>query len=1457
MGTYLLLVVLLQLPSVQSFIGSKVGSALSEKLGTKVSVGKIDLGFLNRLIIDDVVIYDQSKIRMIYASRVSAKIDLMSLGKDKIIISSAQVFGLNGKFYKRNAVSDANYQFILDSLKSKDNKSKSNLDLNINSLIVRNSSFSYDRYDLPITHNKLNPNHLSVSGLSGHVMINALTNDSLNLNIKKISFNEASGMNINSVSFRLIANKMEAYLSDFKLTMPGTDIDLGNITASYKIKDGKIIPATIEMNGKINNSKITLCDFAFLIPSLKSQSKSLSINCSFYLTSTSLRIGKLNISSLDNSINLIASGSANFYTSSPQWVVNIKRFSISSNGLKMINDNLKANRINIPKPVLNVGNIAYSGEMGGKGVDFSARGKIKTDIGSCSLTFGISNKRLFSGYIQTSGLNLQRLLDNKHFGQIATDIKVKGLINKYKSILVNANGIISRFDYNSYSYKNISINGTYDKNSFDGLFKMDDTNGSIDFKGNVKMPGSHGFSAHLIADVSHFNPRTLKLTDICKDNAFGFKLKADINGSSLNAINGNIDVQNFTMKSGKNEYTLNNLHVKASHIDHIQTIDLNSDVCNASISGYYDYTTLSRSIKCILHKQLPSIFEKVSSDNLNNSFTFNATIEKSDWISHFFGTNMSFDSPVHINGIVNDRLQNLRLDCNMPDFIYNGSKYKNGKILISALQDTLKSDVNVNKIMDNGHVFDWRLTSAISADELNTKITFDNHLQRSLKGSILSGIHFFKTHNNGHGFMVNIKPSQILVGDTVWYVRPSNVIYKDNQLKINEFLLENDRQHIFVSGLATQDKNDSIIADLKNVDANYLLNFVNFHSVNFSGLASGNINVKSVFKNPIAHANLSVKDFTFQDGKMGTLHAKADWNHRDNKINIDAFTGDNDSINTLINGYVSPSPGYIDLNILAKGTRLDFLNNLCGSFLSDVNALGYGNIRVFGPLKTVNLSGDVHANGSLHVKSLNTTYSFNNIPIVMRPDNIIFNKDTVKDFKGHIGVVTGTVFHKHLGHFSFDVNVLAKNLLAYDIKNSDGGSFFGTVYGTGSCNINGGNGNVDIDVNAKAERNSIITYNVDSPDALNKQEFITWNDVTLGLTSTTHNNTEDDNDADNDDNIPQIPTNIHLNFMINCTPEATLKVIMDKNSGDYIALNGSGMIRASYFNKGGFNMFGNYVVDHGIYKLTIQNIIKKDFQFQQGGTILFNGDPYNAALDLKAQYTVNGVSLSDLNIGNSFSSNNVRVNCLMNITGTPNSPKVDFDLNLPTINNDAQQMVKSLINSEEDMNQQVLYLLSIGRFYSQNNNNAGQENAQQSQTSLAMQSLLSGTLSSQLNNVLSSILNNNNWNFGANISTGDEGWNNAEYEGLLSGRLLNNRLLINGQFGYRDNALYSTSFIGDFDIRYLLYPNGNLAVKVYNQTNDRYFTKNSLNTQGIGLIMKKDFNGLRDLFGLKRKKAKQ
>jgi hypothetical protein len=471
-------------------------------------------------------------------------------------------------------------------------------------------------------------------------------------------------------------------------------------------------------------------------------------------------------------------------------------------------------------------------------------------------------------------------------------------------------------------------------------------------------------------------------------------------------------------------------------------------------------------------------------------------------------------------------------------------------------------------------------------------------------------------------------------------------------------------------------------------------------------------------------------------------------------------------------------------------------------------------------------------------------------------NDILLHNVTARDIYQNTAQLNGGIHHDNLSDLTFDLDIKTDKLLAYSMPSDNGDIFHGTVFASGDVELIGRPGEVIINCNATPLDGTVFTYDAASPEAISDQSFIRWHtrkenneanileETAVRSYTASTTTTEDDSPT----------TDLRINFLVNTTPDATLRILMDAKTSDYITLAGHGVIRATYYNKGAFLMFGTYTVDQGTYGVTIQNIIKKNFTFQPGGTLAFGGAPFDANLNLQAVYTVNGVSLSDLSIGNSFSNNTVRVNCLMNIGGQAGAPQVEFDLDMPTVNSEEKQMIRSVITSEQEMNQQVLYLLGIGRFYTQGNNNANTQQ-QYGQSQLAMQSFLSGTLSTQINEVLSQVLKSNNWKFGANISTGNEGWHNAEYEGLVSGRMLNNRLLINGQFGYRDNATQATpSFIGDFDIRYLLHPNGNLALKVYNQTNDRYFTRSSLNTQGIGLIMKKDFNGLGELFHLKREK---
>ena len=70
---------------------------------------------------------------------------------------------------------------------------------------------------------------------------------------------------------------------------------------------------------------------------------------------------------------------------------------------------------------------------------------------------------------------------------------------------------------------------------------------------------------------------------------------------------------------------------------------------------------------------------------------------------------------------------------------------------------------------------------------------------------------------------------------------------------------------------------------------------------------------------------------------------------------------------------------------------------------------------------------------------------------------------------------------------------------------------------------------------------------------------------------------------------------------------------------------------------------------------------------------------------------------------------NVRVNCLLNLSGNLTSPSLKFDLELPTVSDEDRELVRSLTSTEEQMNTQIIYLLGIGKFYTYDyNNNATQ-----------------------------------------------------------------------------------------------------------------------------------------------------
>ena len=97
---YLIGLSLSKVPAVQSWTADVLSKSLSDYLETKVIIKDVSPGLFNRVIIDNVKIYDRNDSLMLNASRIAAKISLLPLLDKKVQIDNAQIIGADIKLYK-------------------------------------------------------------------------------------------------------------------------------------------------------------------------------------------------------------------------------------------------------------------------------------------------------------------------------------------------------------------------------------------------------------------------------------------------------------------------------------------------------------------------------------------------------------------------------------------------------------------------------------------------------------------------------------------------------------------------------------------------------------------------------------------------------------------------------------------------------------------------------------------------------------------------------------------------------------------------------------------------------------------------------------------------------------------------------------------------------------------------------------------------------------------------------------------------------------------------------------------------------------------------------------------------------------------------------------------------------------------------------------------------------------
>ncbi|MDE6086138.1 MAG: translocation/assembly module TamB, partial [Muribaculaceae bacterium] len=863
--------------------------------------------------------------------------------------------------------------------------------------------------------------------------------------------------------------------------------------------------------------------------------------------------------------------------------------------------------------------------------------------------------------------------------------------------------------------------------------------------------------------------------------------------------------------------------------------------------------------------QTSARYSRVTTEEVSNDFTCQFTINETEKWADALHLPVSILGSGQIVGAVNGDTGNLSLMVDLP-YLRQGNKL----IEKTQLQATVESRDSTSSLSftTNFPTQHGPLALNFSSRALNDRIysnlkwnidraaRYDGHLSATTK---------LERYSHDLFTTINIHPGALTFNDSTWTVNNASVTISPDLITIKGLDAHRSGQFVKIDGRISPDPQDVVTVDLLGVNLDYIFESLGIDKVMLGGDATGCFYASNLMsKEPHLLTDcLSVRDISYNKVILGDAVIKSHWDPENRAITLDALVEQANGLNTNIDGAIFPLNDSLDITFDAHDVNVGFMYPYMSAFAAEVSGRASGKARLWGNFKYIDMEGDIITdNVGIKIAFTNTTYTTSDT-IRLRLGEITLKNLEIKDMYGNRGVLDGKVWHKYFKEPVFDFTVKdVHNMLVYDESSRNNPDWYGKIFADGSAHVDGKPGVVNIGVNMSTAPGSDFTFVLNDMEEASDYSFITFRDrdaLELG---------------ENEHFIDTIPSTVrrlkellshreeetssayNIDLVMDINPNARIDLVMDPVGGDRIRSWGNGNLRMTYGSSDNeLHMYGSYTLDKGNYNFTLQDIIIKNFTIKSGSSISFTGDPFAAMLDIKAIYALNA-NLSDLDESflqdKDLNRTNVPVHAVLQVTGPLNQPDIGFDLEFPTLTQDTYRKVRSIVSTDDMMNRQIIYLLALNRFYTpdyMSSTNRGNE----------LMSVASSTISSQLGNILGSL--SDKWNIAPNFRSEREDFSDVEVDVALSSSLLNNRLLFNGNFGYRDKSLNSTQFVGDFDIEYLLNRSGSLRLKAYNRYNDQnYYVRTADTTQGVGVSFRRNFDTFSDLlksFHRRKKERKQ
>ena len=1443
----------IQTPYVQNIIVQKVLVNLNQQFGTQIKVGSVDIDFWGDVNLYDVSIKDHKDLDFIVAPQITADLSYIDLIRDQSNISLDQI-----------DLKYADIQVITYA-----GEEESNFIKFVNSFVIEDSSNDSEfllRGNLNVVHSKLsiiNENlpanervWLDAENLNAEIVNVDVAGSTYSAQILEMNFDAEK----NGEKYRL-----EELSSMFKMTDKGIFLDELRLETQSSLIDGHVhltydsIAQFSDFGNKIlwdiqlgDADKLAYKDLRYFMPDW-TKDEVISISGSAKGTLNDLNLenfivqnGNTRIQTKHINLGELLAGS--YVVSSDYIELNTSYSEL----IRILPDDIAKN---LTDYLARFGNITYKGRLQLNETDLLAKGYLTSALGNADVNlkmFGYNSKNpTYNGTLKTPGFDLQKLTDTQELGKVAGNIAFDGRGFDVESMRINADGKLDYLDLNGARYQNITVDGTLNQQRFDGLLAINDPNAKLNYDGIFDFSSKH-LKADFTSRVDFINLNYFGITTR-RNSWFKGNITGDASFSDLNDLEGNVTMTDVTFNSD----TLNlKIPLATLNVNAVQNMqrELILDFPGylyANILGKFQIEELPDVLQNGIGNFLVDYKKKPVSPN--QQFTFNIDVQNN--IVEYFVPGFYLQPETKLSGVANDYERLFEVQMISPFIQYQDYKADSVNLFLSTTNNKSFSLTAKKVDVQNYPLHDFKVSGNSRQDTIVANAHFFGGNQRDGEFDL----NFYQTFNDQKQVKTGFAPSTINIENQIWQINPNNdqetnyaiLDFDNNRFIAKEILFQSEDQILRVNGDFLNKDNFNIDADIENVSLAKVIPASVLGDFKLEGIANGTIDVIKTSNELKPVADLRIDSLRMNNYDIGNFVANATYDVEQEIFNIEGSL-DRDNVNTLyITGSINNQGQSPELDLVANMD--DFNINILSVFLEDVlsewSGTLSGDVSLKGNALDPSLNGFVTAEDlGFKVVYLGTKYKMNgeNDFILQKepgtsgyltlPD--VEFTETSSNTKGR---VDGLLIFSDLSNWFLDLDFMADRLLVLNTTVADNEQFYGRAYAGGNFSMYGPASDMElVSYDAKVLRGSNISLNTGATATVNENRFIQF-----------YSYDEMGNLIEPDEENQRV-SGFTMDVILDVDEGTTVNLVLDAQSNDQIIARGNAEDFRIAMNKAGnLSINGEYEISEGIYNYREALVIDKDFELEDGGYIRFDGDPYNASLDIKAVYSRYVNNMGEY-LGLTTTQATI-VDLIIAVSGTLEDMSIEFEVEAPEASSQARSVLANRMSNEDEKMNQASFLLVLGRFGTEELLSAG--TATNAATASAFE-----LLSKQVSNLLSSLIPGLELNASYLQATNQN--TQSDLIQTQANLAVNERLTINGAVGTPLGSEYNEPVTMQVELGYDISKNadGGLILKGFSRPTTlgiENFNVNSTYAQsyGVGVVYNRSFNNFRELF--KRKKEEK